>query len=40
MNKGYLHMYGLIKKREDKRKNQIINYAISKYEKSADVQKT
>ena len=29
MNKGYLHMYGLIKKKEGKRKNQISNYAES-----------
>ena len=29
MNKGYLHMYGLIKKKEDKCKNQISNYAES-----------
>ena len=40
MKKGYLHMDGLIKKREDKHKNQISNYAESKYEKSANVQKT
>ena len=40
MNRCYIDMYGLIKKRADKRKNQISNYAESKYEKSANAQKT
>ena len=40
MNKGYLHMYGLIKKRADKLKNQSSDYAELKYEKSANIQKT
>ena len=40
MNRCYLHMYGLIKKRADKHKNQISNYAESKYENSANVQKS